>query len=228
MAEERPTSSPAHHPTLALNTKVEADFVSPLTAVRSALEILRDFPDLADDERQRFVQSALRGCARLEQGVEHLAETVYAAGQQTEARKPSDMPQADFDELQQRIRFHADIDTVEIDFSGFRFSNAKIVNGFYDVIDTAVEQTERTWYFLVNYRDCSVWPEAWIAFAHRGKKVNTGYSLGTVRYADYDTPPDQNRRDTHLGVSDPDFFDSRRAALARIEEMKKMKALRLL
>lgn len=220
MADERSTSNPTHHPTLALNTKVEADFVSPLTAVRSALEILRDFPDLADEERQRFVHSALRGCARLELGVEQLSETVYAAGQQAEARKPSDMPQAAFDKLKQRIRFHEDIDTVEIDFSDFQFSSAKIVDDFYDVIDTAIEQTQRMWYFLVDYRDCSVWPEAWIAFAHRGKKVNTGYSLGTVRYAEYDNPVDQIGRGTRLGVSTPDFFDTRHAALSRIEEMK--------
>jgi hypothetical protein len=32
--------------TLTLSTKVEEEFVSPLTAIRGALEILRDFPAL--------------------------------------------------------------------------------------------------------------------------------------------------------------------------------------
>ena len=58
MAEERPSPSP----TLALSTAVEEDFVSPLTSLRGALEILRDYPDLAEVERSQFVSLALEGC----------------------------------------------------------------------------------------------------------------------------------------------------------------------
>ena len=64
------------HPTLALSTKVEEDFVAPLTAVRGSLEILRDFSDLGADERLRFIETALGGCARLEKGIGELARTV--------------------------------------------------------------------------------------------------------------------------------------------------------
>ena len=58
--------------TVALNTKVEADFVGPLTAVRGALEILRDYPDLGEVERGRFVSTALRSCQQLERAVHDL------------------------------------------------------------------------------------------------------------------------------------------------------------
>ncbi len=212
---------PTHHAsTLALNTKVETDFVAPLTAVRSALEILRDFPDLGDDDRRRFVESALRGCARLEHGIEQLSESVYAAGEGAAAPAQDD-PLADDDpEYRKRIRVLDDQETIEVDLSDCQFSNSQIVNAFHDVIDHAVEPTRRRWYFLVNFRNCRVWPEAWIAFAHRGKKINVSYSLGTVRYADVD-PEDADARSTQLGVSDPDFFESRDAALARIEELKR-------
>ena len=60
--------------TLALNTMLEREFVSPLTSIRGTLEIMRDFADLSDEERSRFLKNALQDCARLEQGVEQLAE----------------------------------------------------------------------------------------------------------------------------------------------------------
>ena len=81
-------------------------------------------------------------------------------------------------------------------------------------LDYLIEQSGMRWYILANYRDCRIWPEAWVAFAHRGKKVNVSYSLGTVRYVepDPDDPASQS--------SDPDIFDSRAAALAHIEQMR--------
>ena len=56
--------------TLALNTTLEREFVSPLTSIRGALEILRDFPDLPDKQRQHFLANALEVCTRLELGIE--------------------------------------------------------------------------------------------------------------------------------------------------------------
>ena len=64
--------------TQTLNTKVEDAFISPLTAIRGALEILRDFPDMTDAERDGFLNAALDECARLESGIDHLSASVYA------------------------------------------------------------------------------------------------------------------------------------------------------
>ncbi len=203
------------HPTLALSTKVEEDFVAPLAAMRGALEILRDFPNLGEDERLRFVETALRGCTRLEKGVEELARTVYAAGQQTLSPAPEESARTiDTAGYAERIRIRDALDIVEIDFADLVFSSSQIVNDFYDVVETLVRSTGRHWYFLVNYGACSVWPEAWVAFAHRGKRVNVTYSLGTARYDEV------SGSETSSGQFDPDMFPSRDAALARIAQMK--------
>lgn len=207
-------SNPSRTPaTLALKTKVEEDFVSPLTAVRGALEILRDFPDLECEERLRFVNTALKECARLENGVEQLARTVYAAGHRGQSQEAES---ADTRVYAGRVHFLHDIEAIEIDFSDFEFSSSDIVNDFYDVIDGMIEDTGRKWYLLVNYRNCSIWPEAWVAFAHRGKKVNANQSLGTVRFVTPDgSAPSAN--------PDPNMLESREVALAKIEEMKSAK-----
>lgn len=202
------------HPTLALNTKVEADFVAPLTAIRGSLEILRDFKDLADDERERFLDTALRGCVRLEKSVEQLAKSVYDAGQQSQAKQPKNLSQEELRIYSARIEIFDDIEVMEIDFSNFVFSSSDIVNHFYDTIDQLIETTGRKWYLLVNYRDCSIWPEAWVAFAHRGQQVNVTYSLGTARYS---STEDVDESSVNF---DPHFFNSRDDALAAIEDMK--------
>lgn len=208
-------------PTLALSTKVEEDFISPLTAVRGALEILRDHPDLALQERQRFIDTALRGCVRLEKGVEELADTVYAAAKRDEAPPPVTVSEPRTIGFEARVSFIDALEIVEVDFADLVFSSAEVVDGFYDVLERLVGASGRKWYFLVNYRGCSVWPEAWIAFAHRGKKVNATLSLGTVRYAEPDETDVPVPNASKLGDSDADFFPSREAALAEIEKMKR-------
>jgi hypothetical protein len=73
---------------------LEREFVSPLTSIRGALEIMRDFADLSNEDRSRFLNNALQDCARLEQGVEQLASTVYA----TASDEQSDQPQTKHDD----------------------------------------------------------------------------------------------------------------------------------
>lgn len=216
MPKDRPHSTS----TLALSTKVEEDFVSPLTSLRGALEILRDFPDLLEDERHRFLDTALRGCSRLEQSVEDLAKTVYAAGQQAQTAPSAGPSQDGYRTYAGRVHVLDEMETIEIDFSDFAFKSTKIVNDFYDVIERIVDETRRDWYFVVNYGDCSIWPEAWVAFAHRGKRINVTHSLGTVRYASRDDAEDGGQTDFRSDSYDPNLFESREAAFAKIEEMK--------
>ena len=212
--------------TLALNTKLEDDFISPLTVVRGALELLRDNPDLPPDDRQRFVATALRGCAQLEKGVMQLAKTVYDAGHMAlegDERVSAAPAGGVFDA---RIAFDDAQDTVEIDLSDFAFTNAQIVNDFYDFIDARVDDTERDWYFVVNHGNCSVWPEAWVAFAYRGKRLGVARSLGTVRYdAEANDGAGQSGA-THgrWAHVDPEMLASREAALARVAELRRVAA----
>lgn len=208
------------YPTLALNTKVEEDFVAPLTALRGSLEILRDFPELAEDERLRFVETALRGCGRLEQAVKELGEAVYAAGKKAQASAAASVTPEEYKRYSERIKVLKVTDTIEIDFADFEFSSSRIVNHFYDVLEELIEASGSKWYFLVNYRNCRVWPEAWVAFAHRGKKVNVNYSLGTVRYTEPEAGNDGSDTTPRRDSFDPDMFASRETAMARLMEMK--------
>jgi len=203
------------HLTLALNTALERDFVTPLTSVRGALELMRDFPDLSNEERSRFLENALQDCARLEQGIEQLASTVYAAVNNEDEDQPLIEEVSAEPEHADRIHFYEDLQIIEVDFSEFEFSSSRIVNDFYDRFDRLIEATGKRWYIVVNYRKCTIWPEAWIAFAHRGQKVNASYSLGTVRYVE----AGEDGAETTL-FSDPDLFDSRKEALAHIEELR--------
>jgi len=203
--------------TLALNTQVEAAFVSPLTAVRSALEILRDFRDISEDDHQSFVLKALDGCARLEAGIESLASSVYAAGYKETPTRPHHIPNKEYDDYQNRLTLLHEAKIIEIDFSNFVFKNSETVNNFFDIIDETIENTGIKWYIVVNSKDCRVWPEAWVAYAHRGKKINKTYSLGTVRYAAQTTNQSSAPLSDNLA---PHYASSRESALALIQTLK--------
>lgn len=202
--------------TLVLNTKLEDDFIAPLTAIRGALELLRDHPDMEPDVRLRFVEAAVRECARLERGVEQLAATVY----REPGRTPSPPESPDASEFGSRIRLLAELEIVDLDFSDFVFANSNKVNGFYDAIERAVGATGRKWYFAVNFRNCRIWPEAWVAFAHRGKKLSVNYALDTVRYAAAPETEDDIAKTSAETVDDPNLYPSRDAAFAHVAELR--------
>ena len=217
--------------TLTLSTKVEEEFVSPLTAIRGALEILRDFPDLAAAERRQFVETALSGCAKLENGVKQLAETVYDAGRssapkpsQSQAEAPAGIPETSSHTSpvpnDNRIRFLEDLGIVEVDLANLRFRDSGEVNAFYDVVDARVEKTRRKWFFIVDYTACAIWPEAWVAFAHRAKKVNATYSNGTVRFRSTRINGGTLSDRSEPTGSESDYLASRDAALARVHELR--------
>jgi hypothetical protein len=198
---------------VAVSTTLEDDFVSPLTAVRGSLEVLRDTPNLAGVDRERFIDIALRACSRLEQAVGVLAKTVYA---------PCDTKTAEPDPARRaflaRMDFLDELQVLDLDFSDYLFDNSQAVHSFFDAIDAEIERTGRQWRIVVNFRNCKIWPEAWVAYAHRGKRVNTLYALASVRYAatDDDAPlPDAAKRDGF----DSAPFPSRDMALAHIVEL---------
>jgi len=121
---------------------------------------------------------------------------------------------------EQRIRFFDDLEVMEVDFSDITFADSAAVNFFYDAVDARLAATDRKWFFLVNYRDCVIHPDAWIAFANRGKKTNLARSLGTVRYAAASATGGEIAERARTEKFDANLFPSREAALARIEEMR--------
>ncbi len=195
--------------TLALSTKLEEDFVSPLTAMRGALEILRDYPDLPQDERIRFAEAALRGCARLEASVRHLGDTVYADREAAAANMPPPS------EHTKRLQVNEAERLFEIDLSGLEFSSPAVVNEFFDVADRIIEATNEDWFFAVNYA-CRIWPEAWVTFAHRAKKINVSHSLGTVRFVEVSGDDPWAR----AAAGDPTILSSRAEALAEVAALR--------
>jgi branched-chain amino acid transport system ATP-binding protein len=84
-------------------------------------------------------------------------------------------------DVAKRIIFHDAIETMEVDFSGVRFAEPAQVDAFYDEADRRCAASGRRWYFLINYTDCVIAPEAWDRYAERGKHTNLTYGLGTVR-----------------------------------------------
>ena len=155
-----------------LPTKLEEDFIAPLTAIRGALEILRDFPDLSADEAQAFVTSALQECARIEYGLRDLSASVYATSE------PGDKTTS-----AGRTAMDKTTGIAELDFTDLTFDTPQTVTYVFDEILAQIEPTGRRWWFLVNFTGTHIFPEAWIAFAHRGKEIRVKYGYGTIRFA---------------------------------------------
>lgn len=199
--------------TIAISTQLEDDFIAPLTAIRGALELLRDHSDMDPEVRRRFIESGLRECARLERGVSRLAATVYP-----ESSKPSVSPASSAFDL--RLQFLQELNVIDLDFSDYVFENSEMVYAFYDVIERQVAATGRKWHFVVNFRDCRIWPEAWVAFAHRGKKLAVNYALETVRYAVPKETEDGIVETSAAADLDPNLYVSREAALAHIAAVR--------
>ena len=109
---------------------------------------------------------------------------------------------------------------MEVDFSHFTFANARDVDDVYDHIEERIMETDRKWFFLVNYEDCRIEPAAWVRYASRGKRLNLAASLGSVRYA----PGSETEADIRLRSESQDFEpnirNTREEALERIAEMR--------
>ncbi|MBS8226287.1 hypothetical protein [Vannielia litorea] len=124
------------------------------------------------------------------------------------------------EEIRRRISFRPDAVVMEVDFSHFTFANARDVDDVYDHIEERIMETDRKWFFLVNYEDCRIEPAAWVRYASRGKRLNLAASLGSVRYA----PGSETEADIRLRSESQDFEpnirNTREEALERIAEMR--------
>jgi len=124
------------------------------------------------------------------------------------------------EDFEPRIHFLEQAEIMDVDFSNFTFHHFIDVNDFYDYIEEHIARTGRRWYFLINYNDCRIMPEAWVQFAHRGKALNLASSLGSVRYAaGSQTAADIRMRAESQGFT-PNIRNTREEALKRINEMK--------
>ena len=123
--------------------------------------------------------------------------------------------------VDQRISFHPDLDIFEADFSDLTLTAPDEVERFYDRIEARIAETgQEKWLFLVNYRNCRIMPEAWLAHSMRGKRLNLTHSLGTVRFDASPETSAQIARSANTENFDANLFDNRDAALARLAEMR--------
>lgn len=124
------------------------------------------------------------------------------------------------DEFVSRISFNDAPEVMDVDFSNITFQHSLDVDNFYDFIEEKITETGRKWYFVVNYENCRINPEAWVQYAQRGKRLNLEFGLGSVRFA----PGSETEAEIRLRAETQDFRpnirNTRAEALKRIEEMK--------
>jgi branched-chain amino acid transport system ATP-binding protein len=122
-----------------------------------------------------------------------------------------------------RITFNDATDMLEVDFSNKTFSNAADADAFYDEADRRLAATGRRWYFLINYTDCVIAPEAWDRFAARGKQTNVAHGLGTVRVGASEQVREAIRQQAGREMFRANMFATRDQAMLALGEMRKKK-----
>ena len=125
----------------------------------------------------------------------------------------------------ERVRFLDPIQTMEVDFSNFRFEDPAGVDAFYDHIDRRVAATGARWYFLVLYDGCEIAPAAWERFAMRGKKANIAYGLGSARVGPGAGTRDSIREHAGREMFRANIFDTRDQATFALGEMRKRREI---
>lgn len=134
----------------------------------------------------------------------------------------TDAPFSDLDTaaIDARIAFHTDSEVMEIDFAGLRLNTQTQVNAFYDRVEEAIDATgQDLWFFLINYSDSRIDPDAWFAHARRGKTLNIAHSMGSVRFDASEVTRRQIEHDAGTEAFDPNLFSDRDAAMARLKEL---------
>lgn len=135
------------------------------------------------------------------------------------------MPKTEFDH---RIRFDAERETMEVDFTGMDFDCSACVNAFYDRVEELIGETgEPLWFFLVNLNDMRIDSSAWVAYSRRGKALNLAHSMGSVRFDASEITRKQIIRHANTEAFDPNLFNNRDDALARIAEMPSKRRARI-
>lgn len=130
------------------------------------------------------------------------------------------LPTHSADEIARRVAFVPAEEIMEVDLSGLTLAHSGDVDLLYDHLERSIEKTGRKWYFLVNYDGTRIYPEAWVAYARRGKVLNMAWSLGSVRYAPGSETEEDIRQRAESQSFRPNIRNTRAEALARIAEMK--------
>jgi ABC-type multidrug transport system fused ATPase/permease subunit len=120
-----------------------------------------------------------------------------------------------------RIKFNSVLQFMEVDLSQVLFANKELVHQFYDEVDRQMAKAGGRWYFLVNYENCVVVPEAWDEFAARGKEANLKYSNGTVRFGATEETRTTIRKRAEAERFRSNLYETRDEALAILAIMRR-------
>jgi len=123
--------------------------------------------------------------------------------------------------VEQRVKFHDSSEIMEVDFSDLIFNDSADVILVYGTVEQMVQQTQKKWFFMVNYKNTKIFPDAWFQYARSGNLLNSEYSLGTVRI-NPDEPAKEamkNRAQQDENFN-PNLVSSREEALERVAELK--------
>jgi len=133
--------------------------------------------------------------------------------------KPDPLP-LDPSPFDPRIKFDTDHQIMEIDFRGLILDDTASVNALYDRIEERIAQTgEELWFFLINYSQSRIDQSAWLAYSRRGKALNMGHSMGTVRFDASEETRQQILRSANTDAFDANLFASRDDAIERLQSL---------
>ena len=155
--------------------------------------------------------------------LEHLRQMKKKAdqgGEKTEESIHANDPGLAARSIVNRITFHDDLEIMEVDFSNFTFDGLPIVNEFYDLLTARIQATDRKWYFLVNYDNTRIFPDAWYQWAIRSRRLNSDWSLGTVRFKPDEATKSEILKRAATNETDPNLVTTRQQALDRIAQMR--------
>jgi len=129
------------------------------------------------------------------------------------------------DAIDARITFHDDDEVMEVSFEDLTLSSSAEVNAFYDRIEERIAASGHDlWFFLVNYCNSRIDPDAWLSFARRGKALNLAHSMGSVRFDASEITLRQIEAAGSREDFDPNLFFDRQSALEHLFEMPSKRA----
>lgn len=124
------------------------------------------------------------------------------------------------EEIDKRIVFHPDAETMEVSFEDLTFAHSVDVNSFYDRVEERIAETdEPLWFFLVNYCNTKIEPDAWFAFSRRGKDLNHAHSMGSVRFDASEVTLRQIKNAGSRENFDPNLFYGRDEAFEHLKSL---------
>ena len=127
-------------------------------------------------------------------------------------------PTINVEEIDKRIVFHNDDEIMEVTFEDLALTNSVDVNLFYDQIEKRIAATgQDQWFFLVNYCNTRIDPDAWFAFSRRGKELNLAHSMRSVRFDASDATLRQIENAGSREDFDPNLFYDRAGALEMLQ-----------